>query len=136
MRVVCGALTLLVGVGALGCGGSAAGPQMHPAKGKVTYKDDGKPVTGGMVQFESTTDPNRNGQGAIGNDGGFTLACTVGNKRVDGLAEGSYKATVSFPQGADQSAPPPVTLPGTYKVEPNGSNDFALAVPGKAKAPK
>jgi hypothetical protein len=115
-----------------GCGGGgASAPQTFPVKGKVVYKEGGQPMNGGSVQFVAATDANLNALGDIGADGSFTLSSFVANKKQAGAAEGSYKATITPPMGADQSTAPPVTLDGPFKVTAAGPNDFTLTVPGK-----
>jgi hypothetical protein len=133
MKRLVGALAALA-LAAAGCGGGGPeGPKTYPVKGKVVFKGDGQPMTSGTVQFVHEKDSNLNGNGEIGAEGEFALFCFVGNKRVEGLAEGSYTATVIPPQGADQSAAQPTTLPDVYKVTAAGPNEFALSLPGKSK---
>jgi hypothetical protein len=131
MRRLSPALMALV-CAAAGCDDRSAGPKTYPVKGRTSFQEDGQPMTAGMVQFESTTDANLNGRGDLGADGTFTLSTIVGDKKVGGLAAGTYRAWVLPPQGADHAARPLVAR-GLFKVDPAGPNEFTLTLPGKAK---
>src|SRR5262245_22389927 len=48
-----GVLLILAALTCLGIAGCRSGPKLYPVKGKVVFKDDGKPVTGGTILFES-----------------------------------------------------------------------------------
>jgi hypothetical protein len=115
---------------AFGCGDSGpAPPKTYPAKGKVVV-EGGESPAGGAVQFVAS-DPTHNGSGEIGADGSFVLSCVSGNKKLDGLAEDTYKASVIPPQGSAQ-ATKVIEVPGDFKVTAGGSNDFTLKVSAKA----
>src|SRR5438067_1061279 len=63
------AVALLCLLGAAGCGSG-----LYPVRGKVTYPD-GKPVTEGMVVFESKSEEARvTARGEIQSDGSFALS--------------------------------------------------------------
>ena len=72
-------------LGLAGCGGQ---PTLYPVKGQVLLAD-GKPLTGGSVQFI----PKQGGLpavGIIGEDGTFSL----NSKTRDGAAPGEYKVRI------------------------------------------
>jgi hypothetical protein len=81
-----GRLALLgVAVLAFGCGSKYA-----PVRGTVTL-EDGKPLTHGMVVFE-TTDGTEMARGMIQSDGSYELST---RKPGDGVKPGRYRALVS-----------------------------------------
>ena len=122
-----GALVLFALAVCLGC--RPAGPpppKTYPVKGHVVFKD-GQPATGAAVEFRPSDPSAPNAMGEVGPDGSFSLSCLVGNQKIPGAVAGTFEVTVIPPQGSDQSAQP-VTLPRTYTVNPDGSNDFTITI--------
>ena len=72
-------LSLTVLVVVIGCSNKM------PFGGKVTFSDDGTPVTRGAVFFES---PTLVGQGKINADGTYAIGT---DKMTDGLPAGTYR---------------------------------------------
>ena len=118
-------LAFLVAVLATGCDSkNTALPVTHPVTGKVVQ--DGRPMTGGLVQFRSKSDPNLSASGDIAPDGSFKLSTIVEGTKLPGAPEGSYEVMVVPAMGANQAARP-VTLPQPYKVEAK-ENRFDLSL--------
>ncbi len=82
MKYIFAALSLSVLLFAVGCSGKV------PLGGKVTFSDDGSPVTKGAVCFMSDTVL---AQGGIKPDGTFQLGT---DKATDGLPLGIYKVSI------------------------------------------
>jgi protocatechuate 3,4-dioxygenase beta subunit len=89
-----------------GCAGGEKPPQTFSVTGKV-YDRDGKPLSGGMVQFQHATDLTLTVTGEIQPDGSFTLQTFKGKKALPGAIEGEYTATAMLPIPAGEHAPPP-----------------------------
>lgn len=86
------ALAALAVLGAAGCGSKT-----YPAGGKVVFKEDGKPLTGGRVEFELDTSDTKARVSACGEiqpDGTFRLGTF---KPGDGAVEGPHRAIVLAP---------------------------------------
>jgi hypothetical protein len=119
--VVLFALALL----GLGCGRDApAAPATFRAGGQVKYKD-GRPVSGGTIEFRSLDNPSVTTIGAIGPDGKFTLHTLVGSQKVPGAQEGKHLVTV-IPQAMTKKVKP-VILPEIYEVK-RGENVFEIRI--------
>src|SRR5579859_5968725 len=83
------ALAAALLLAAAGCGGG-----QYPVRGKVTF-EDGSPVTGGMVVFESKdAQPAVTARGAIQADGTYTLGT---HKSDDGVPPGVYRVLLAPP---------------------------------------
>ena len=118
---------------ATGCGPSGpAPPKTYQVRGKVLFQTDGKPLSAGLVEFQSTTDANLNGRGELNQEGEYIVQSIFGRTKLEGLAEGTYRVTVVPPQGPDQTGRP-IPLEGTYEVKPDGPNEFTLTIPGKSQ---
>jgi hypothetical protein len=96
---------LLVFAGVSGCGDGFV-----PLRGKVTFSDDGSPVTTGFVYFDSG---GKLARGKINADGTYIVGSL---SDTDGLAPGNYKVYVQA-TGPDPSVAitasglrPPVSL--------------------------
>src|SRR5262249_41979933 len=87
-------LAALAFVGAAGCGPGA--PKAPPVRGKVVFKEDGKPLTGGAVRFESAAEPKVVAWGEIQRNGTFSLTTY---KEGDGAVAGEHQALIEPPEG-------------------------------------
>jgi hypothetical protein len=121
-------LALLV-LGLLGCGGgNSAGskPKTYPVKGRV-LEEDGKPVTGGLIEFRADSAPSLTCRSAIGKDGSFTLiTLTDTNEKLDGAIADTHTVIVT-PAAEDLTKQSinvqSITLPDKVTVK-EGDNDF------------
>jgi hypothetical protein len=126
----------LMALGALvlaaGCSGGAKVPKTYPVSGKV-LQADGKPMTGGVVQFVPKNNLDVTTSGEIQADGSFTLSTVAENKKVTGATEGPHTVTVLPPvqsQKSEQgSAPPAILIPEAYTVKSDGENNFTINIP-------
>jgi hypothetical protein len=100
-RVLHWSWLLLLPIAGTGCGGT------NPVSGKVTF-DDGAPLTGGMLIFESKgREPAVTARAEIQPDGSYRLGT---HKLGDGAPAGVYRVLVSPPppqDPRDRFAPPP-----------------------------
>jgi hypothetical protein len=87
-------LLLVVAAAWLAAAGCSPGPRAYPVKGKVVFKDNGKPLGSGTVLFESVADPNQRASGEIQADGTYTLANNVG---ANGAVEGEHRVLIMTP---------------------------------------
>ncbi|MDA0833208.1 MAG: hypothetical protein O2955_11660 [Planctomycetota bacterium] len=112
----------------MGCPGKeyAEPPKVFPVAGQVVFHD-GKPLTGGMVEFQSKSDNSLSVTSEIKPDGRFSLVSRLDGQSFTGASEGEYVVTLFPPQSASQ-AESPHTLPETYTVEPK-DNEFTLTFP-------
>ena len=105
-RVLAAALVLLA---AGGCG-----PRLYPVRGKVTYPD-GRPVTEGLVVFESEgAEKPVTARGDIRPDGSYQLSTF---RPGDGVPPGKYRALVaprSDPNAVDIKPPKPPPFDPRY----------------------
>jgi hypothetical protein len=123
------ALTVVL-LTAPGCRTGPPSPQTYPVKGKVTFRD-GKPMTAGLIEFRSTADPALMTNGQIQADGTFTLTTHFGRDKLPGAIEGEHKVSITPKVEGDQthqSVVWPIAVPQTYKVKPDGSNDFTIVL--------
>jgi len=77
-----------------GCGGDKV-----PLKGKVTFKEDGSPLTRGMVCFETDTFRAR---GTLNSDGTYQVTSVKDN---DGIPPGFYKVYIFGAEDSVEDAP-------------------------------
>ena len=120
--------------GVAGCKQSTL-PKTYSAKGAIIYPG-GQPLEGGSVQFTSSSDPLLHVLAAVKNDGTFTLHTVKDEEQADGAPAGEYAVIVQpAPPPHDpkdvvaaQQTAPPISLPGTYKVEPK-ENTFKIELP-------
>ena len=54
-----------------GCRPTEKPPTTYKVTGKVVYSDDDSPMTSGLIEFRSTTDPTLTTKGMIQSDGTF-----------------------------------------------------------------
>jgi hypothetical protein len=107
----------LVWLAGTGCGGSGGQPlpKTHPVTGKVFYKG-GQPLPGGVIEFQSESNPTLTTLGDIGPDGTFELSTLFQNERLHGAAEGPYHVTV-IPRMSDNRPVALFQLPRLYAVK-------------------
>jgi len=115
-------LVWLVGTGCGGSGGMPP-PQTHPVSGKVFYKG-GQPLRGGVIQFQSASDPSLTTKGDIEPDGTFELITLYQNEQLPGATQGQYHVTV-IPRMADNKPVDIHQLPRLYTVEAK-DNTFSI----------
>jgi hypothetical protein len=101
---------------AAGCGasGGTPPPTTYPVSGKVFYKG-GQPVSGGVIQFQSDSDPSLTHLGDIGPDGTFELRTLFQSERLQGATVGQYHVTV-IPRMSENMPVPIFQLPRSYTV--------------------
>ena len=112
------------------------GPRQYPVRGKVTYPD-GKPLTEGMVVFESQDQEKPvTARGGIHPDGSYELGT---HKPGDGALAGRYRVLVapkSDPNAVDRPSCPPPFDPRFASFDTSGleyqvvagTNDFPILV--------
>jgi len=102
---------------AAGCGGSGGTPppKTYRVTGKVYYKG-GLPLPGGVIQFQSQSDPSLTTKGDIGMDGTFELVTLYQNQQLEGATEGQFHVTVMTRMS--QTKPGDIfQLPRAYTVQ-------------------
>lgn len=120
-------LSMVLGLGSVGCGGASDAPKLANVSGKVMV--DGKPQKGLTVEFHpdssaGTTGPMSTGQTA--DDGSFILSTATGRA---GAVIGSHKVLVKCPwslTGRETSKAAPVTADG-FGSDPEGKAPAAPA---------
>jgi hypothetical protein len=121
-------LFLLLPLASAGCGGD-----LNSVSGKVTF-EDGTPVTGGMVVFESKdAKPAVTARAPIESDGSYRIGT---RKPGDGAPAGVYRVLISLPPPDDprgRFAKPPFdarytdfSTSGLECEVKSGSNDFPI----------
>lgn len=124
-------LTTAFLLAATGCGSSGT----HPVHGRVVLKEDGKPLTGGMVIFEPADESLKvNAHGSIQKDGSYRLSTYQDG---DGAPPGRYRVLVVPPPPANPDRPPPPPFhprfgsleksPLEFTVTP-GRNEYNITV--------
>ena len=94
----CGFLAALLLLSAAGCGAGSA--RTYPVSGKVLFREDGKPLRGGVVLFELAADPRVRASGDVEPDGSFSLGGGTG----PGAVAGDYRVLVQppVPEGGER----------------------------------
>jgi hypothetical protein len=105
---------LLISV-AFGCKEQADMPATYPAKGKVVFKD-GKPMSGGVVQFQAEKDEGITVVGETDDNGNFSLQTLKGNRKKVGAMQGTYRVIILPPQSDDHQIAPPIEIGETYTI--------------------
>ena len=100
-------------------------PTTFPVSGKVVSRA-GRPMAGGAVQFQCTTDAKVTAIGEIRPDGSFSLSYPFERKRLPGTVAGQYRVTV-IPPMTDAQTGVPIELPQAYTVEAK-ENRFTIPV--------
>jgi hypothetical protein len=135
MRSICCRAWCIVAIGSLLFAAVGCGPRLHPVRGTVTY-DDGKPVTEGLVVFESSDqEPASMARGEIRADGSYELGTY---RPGDGAKAGKYRVLVapkSDPNAVDKPKPPPFdprfadfSTSGLEVEVKAGTNEFPIQV--------
>lgn len=144
------AATLLLGAGLIAtgvCGCGPGHPKTYPVSGKVVF-DDGAPLNGGFIGFESTPaeGPPVNARGLVGDDGTFALSTFA---QGDGAVAGKHRALVRAQrqefdniEGKWDLIPEPVIDPRFERYETSkleftvteGNNEFTVVVQRPAAA--
>ena len=129
----------LMAPGVCGCG--PGHPKTYPVRGKVVF-DDGAPLDGGFIEFESTPADGLpfNARGLVGHDGTFVLSTFA---EEDGAVLGKHRVLVRAQrqeyddmEGKWDLIPEPVIDPrfGRYETSgleftvTEGKNEFAVVV--------
>ena len=91
-----------------GCGFGSN--KTYPVQGRVVFKEDNRPLTGGTVLWKSVSDPNARASGEIGSDGTFTLSSSTG----EGVVPGEYQVLIQPPiaEGGERGK---ATVPPRYQ---------------------
>lgn len=109
-----------------GCGPSTPPPETQPVVGSAKFSD-GKPITSGALQFQSTTDKQVVTVGEVKLDGSFTLETLRDGHRVPGAMAGEYNVTYTPPMG---DAPRMISIRIPHRVTiVTGENQVTLTVP-------
>jgi FtsP/CotA-like multicopper oxidase with cupredoxin domain len=133
-RPACVAAVLFVFVvcGHSGCGDSDEDlPTTHRVTGTVVAAD-GQPISGGLIEFRTTIGESLSATGRIQPDGSFSLTTMVGNGKLPGAVAGPHQVTVMPPLPDSDDVQPvaePITLPDTFEVKPDDTNDFTVDLP-------
>ncbi|HXG10328.1 MAG TPA: hypothetical protein VNK04_11235 [Gemmataceae bacterium] len=97
------AVTVLVAL--VGCGsGELSG--VHPAKGRVVYKDgDIKLLQGAVVELESVSNPEVAAEGEVQADGTFSISTTSkdGSRTVKGALPGEHRVRIIPPNPKEEA---------------------------------
>jgi hypothetical protein len=118
-----------VTVCAMGCGRrSLPLPETYPVHGTVAFQN-GKPVTSGIVQFESATNHSVTTTAVIQQDGSYSLTTSRGRVRAEGALPGPNRVIVTLSAGSGRKGGGEniIVLPTMYDVQPR-NNEFALVV--------
>ena len=116
----------------LGCGES--GPVTFPVEGKVLDKN-GKPLSGGIIQFTPQVDSKFPATGKINDDGYFRIETHFVNgvkaQIKLGAVEGEHQVIIDLPNIKNdtkgQIAIRPIVMKSTYHVKPT-TNEFTIKV--------
>jgi len=120
-------LALLLLAGFLGCARQTAKPPPPTQKAEgIVLRKDGKPVTGGSVEFRHATNPKFVSMGDVGADGRFTLRTMGGASDAAGAQEGEHTVTYT-PASAKQEEMIPVTLSKKYVIKA-GDNEITVTL--------
>ena len=100
----------------IGCGKAEVPPELPATvafSGAIQL--DGKPMSGGLVTFNSTMDKGLNATSIVGADGKYNLKISLGKQEKDGAVPGKYKVVISRfvkPNGEPQDPSVPAEIPG------------------------
>jgi len=111
---------------ALGCGDASPPPPETYAVAGTVYDNQGKPLSGGIIQFISQASPALNMSSIIAGDGTYKLITIHGNENLQGAIAGDCQVLVTLPF-ADGQVPQTITLPKTVRIDsPVPSLDIRL----------
>lgn len=108
-----------------GCNSGPEMPKTYPAGGRVLYQN-GQPMQGGSVQLLSEATSDLRIFGAIQEDGKFSLRTMRDQAKIAGAPAGEYRIEVLPPLQGEHKGTLPISVPGTYKVEEAGPNQFQI----------
>jgi len=112
-----------------GCGKPAPDlPDTYAVTGKV-LQADGKAMSGGLIEFQSTVDPPVTTNGVIQQDGTFSLSTMVEGEKLPGAIPGTYRVVIMPPmsdQPEEQHSFEPISVSQTYEVKSEGTNEFTI----------
>ena len=122
-QVLTAGLSLLLLSGMLGCGSGqpAKAPPPTEKAGGIVLNKNGKPVSGGSVEFRHAAKPEFVSLGDVGPDGKFTLQTTGGAADAAGAQEGEHTVTYTPPLN-DKGETEPITLSKKYTVKAGANN--------------
>ncbi len=109
------AISPLFAMISFGCNQTSEMPPTYPASGKVVYQD-GKPMSGGVVQFQAEKDDGTTTVGETDDRGHFALRTLKGNRNKEGAQEGIYRVTILPPQSDDHQIVPPIEMKETIAI--------------------
>jgi hypothetical protein len=112
---------------AAGCKGTPDLPKTYTATGTISY-EDGKPLSGGAIQFAPLTDLALTISGKIDSDGSFSLQTIKDGTAVVGAPEGEYQVTIIPSSTVNHFAVRPTTLAKTERVEAR-DNTYHIVIP-------
>lgn len=101
-------------------------PTLYPVHGRVQFKD-GRPVTAGLVLFQSESNTRVTSTGAIKPDGTFMLSSFIDSERLPGAPAGPHRVQIAPPMASGDPSYPTTMLEKTLDVKP-GDNEFTLVV--------
>ncbi|MEZ6069015.1 MAG: hypothetical protein R3C10_01835 [Pirellulales bacterium] len=115
-----------------GCGGEATQSiPTYPVNGTVLLAD-GRPLSGGMIEFRSLDNTTLTTTSVIAPDGTFALKTLLDGGRVDGAVAGEYRVTVTpTPPETDdvQAVGTVISLPDSYQISAAGDNAITITLP-------
>jgi hypothetical protein len=92
-------------------------PQTQEMRGYVSFKD-GKPVTGGVIEFRHLRDPSLRAVGTIQRDGSFELKTLAADRQLNGIPPGRYEVLVAPPPEMGQTHSP-YKFPKPIEIDAN-----------------
>ncbi|MCS7168301.1 MAG: hypothetical protein RMI91_04085 [Gemmatales bacterium] len=102
-------------------------PQTQEMRGYVSYSD-GRPLTGGAVEFRNLRDPTIRAVAEIQRDGSFDLNTLAADRKLQGIPPGRYEVIISPPLETSQTISP-YKLPQPVEIAQN-QNEVRLVIEG------
>jgi hypothetical protein len=100
-------------------------PQTYPVTGKVSFKD-GRPFSGGVIQFLSKSDPTLTMTGKIEKDGTFTVYTLFQEEKLPGAVPGPCVVMISPP--IKENKPVDLYQPAQTFLVQATSNHFVIEI--------